>query len=61
MASFARQLGYDSYIKVVIGSEGGHAYAEIKDGNTYIPLDWFSNTFGGPPYPGQIVDVLRDI
>lgn len=61
MASFARQIGYESWVVTVIGDEGGHAYALFKDGNKEIPLDWFSDEFGGPPYQGVIIGKHTDI
>ena len=61
MASFARQIGFDSHVVVVMGAQGGHAYAEFKNGERWIPLDWFSNRFGGAPYAGTIYKVYRDI
>lgn len=61
MASFARQLGYDSHIIAAIGKDGGHAYAEFYDNGKWIPLDWFSNEFGGKPYEASIKKVIDNI
>lgn len=52
MASFARQIGYQSHFVVSYNQNEGHAYAEFKDGNRWIPLDWFSDNFGGRPFQG---------
>ena len=60
MASFARQIGFPTAFVAVYGQDGGHAYAEFHNGKKWIPMDWFSNKFGGNPYPGHKVDVYRD-
>lgn len=60
MASFARQIGYDSRLVAVFGAQGGHAYAEFKNGRDWIPMDWFSNVIGGEPYHG-IKHIINDI
>ncbi len=52
MASFARQVGFRSRITCVLGEDGGHAYAEFMNAGKWIPLDWFCEEFGGPPYKG---------
>lgn len=62
MASFARQIGLNSRFVCVIGSEGGHAYAEYQresDG-MWIPMDWVKD-FGGTPFPGRRVRTLEDL
>ena len=61
MASFARQIGYESWIVTVVGDEGGHAYAIFKDCDKEVPLDWFSDRFGGQPYQGKIIGKYTDI
>lgn len=61
MASFARQLGFDSHVVAAFGDKGGHAYAEFKYGSKWIPLDWFSKDFGGTPYQAKTKIVLKDI
>lgn len=61
MASFARQLGFDSHIIVAFGNDGGHAYAEFNDNRKWIPLDWFSDEFGGKPYEVTIIKTIDNI
>lgn len=61
MASFARQLGFDSHIIVAFGNDGGHAYAEFNDNRKWIPLDWFSDEFGGKPYEATIIKTIDNI
>lgn len=63
MASFARQVGLDSRFVCAIGKEGGHAYAEFQresDGK-WIPMDWFSDKFGGTPFNGRRVKVYDNL
>lgn len=61
MASFARQLGFDSHIVAAFGKDGGHAYAEFNDGGKWVPMDWFSNKFGAPPYESTQRVVIKDV
>lgn len=61
MASFARQLGFDSHVKTAFNASGGHAYAEFYDNGTWVPLDWFSSQFGGEPFKGTVIRTLDDI
>lgn len=60
MASFARQVGYPSSIIAVYNGNEGHAYAEYYNGKKWIPMDWFSDEFGGNPYEGQKNVLYRD-
>lgn len=61
MASFARQLGFDSHIVTAFNDDKGHAYAEFKDGNKWVPMDWFSDKFGGRPWEATRRVVIEDI
>lgn len=61
MASFARQIGYESRVVVAFNTEGGHAYAEFKDGKNWVNLDWFSEQFGGAPFNGARYRVYDDL
>lgn len=61
MASFARQLGFESHIVAAFGEYGGHAYAEFKDGGKWTPMDWFSDKFGGEPYNAIRRVVIDDV
>ena len=62
MASFARQVGLDSRFVCAIGIGGGHAYAEYqKEGGKWIPMDWFSNKFGGKPFEGRRVRIIKNL
>lgn len=60
MASFARQVGYPSSIIAVYNGNEGHAYAEYYNGKKWIPMDWFSDEFGGNPYKGVKNVLYRD-
>lgn len=61
MASFARQVGYDSRCVCVHGAEGGHMYAQFYDENNggWCNLDWFSDDFNDTPYQGTIVAIYK--
>ena len=63
MASFARQVGLDSRFVCVVGKEGGHAYAEYQRENDgkWIPMDWYSNEFGGKPFEGKRVLEIENL
>ena len=62
MASFARQIGYHSHLVTAFNNEGGHAYAEFSlDKKKWIPLDWFSDAFGGKPFNGTVYRVYEDL
>lgn len=65
MASFARQLGFDSKVVAAIreGEQTGHAYAMFYDENNkrWVPMDWFDSHFGGKPYAGTIIREYRDL
>lgn len=65
MASFARQLGFDSKVVAAIreGEQTGHAYAMFYDENnkSWVPMDWFDSRFGGKPYAGTIIREYRDL
>ena len=60
MASFARQIGFPTAFLAVYNNDGGHAYAEYYNGKRWIPMDWFSDKFGGKPYQGRIQVIYRD-
>ncbi len=62
LASFARQLGFDSRVVTAYkyGETKGHAFAEFNNGNKWISLDWF-NEFGGKPYDGKRHKVYYDL
>lgn len=62
MASFARQVGYDSHLVTVFNSKNeGHAYAEFsEDGRTWTPMDWFDE-FGGKPFKGTVYRIYEDL
>jgi len=63
MASFARQVGLESRFVCAIGNLGGHAYAEYQresDGK-WIPMDWFSDKFGGKPYEGKRIKIFDNL
>lgn len=50
MASFAKQIGYESRVRTAFNNEGGHAYAQFKDENgNWQSLDWVE-TFMGIPF-----------
>lgn len=53
MASFARQIGFKSRLVCAYNEIEGHAYAEYYNGKKWVPLDWFSNEFGGEPFQGK--------
>ena len=61
MASFARQVGFESHIVLAVNQNGGHAYAEFNDNGTWVPMDWFSSRFGGRAFQGTIQKVVDDI
>ena len=62
MASFARQIGFQSHLVTAFNDKGGHAYAEFfdKSKNRWIPLDWFGD-FGKDKFKGTIYRIYEDL
>jgi predicted transglutaminase-like cysteine proteinase len=63
MASFARQVGFESRMRIAFNRQKkeGHAYAVFKEGDKWIPLDWFNNDFGGNPFDGEVIREYSDL
>lgn len=61
MASFARQIGFQSHFVVVYNQNEGHAYAEFNDNGHWIPMDWFSDKFGDKPFEGTKKIIYDDL
>jgi hypothetical protein len=64
MASFAQQVGFRSRLVAAYNPSGGHAYAEYDkygNGKEWVPLDWFSDEFGGKPFEASEIRYYYDI
>ncbi len=67
MASFARQLGFDSRVATAYkpGEKSGHAFAQFRDRDSrngkWYSLDWFGGFKGTTPYEGYVYKTYTDI
>lgn len=67
MASFARQLGFDSRVATAYkpGEKSGHAFAQFRDKDSrsgkWYSLDWFGGFKGSTPYERYVHKTYKNL